>query len=196
MWDALIDHFTRLPFWVKLLTLVLPTLSLIIVIILWIAFSPYSLRSSSFRVQPYQQSGENIAQRDDARSTSERAEFFVEVHFNLWSRHQLDIHNIDMRYEVKGASPGRQTIVFDNGEEEQMDANYHMKFPRKVPQSHVINIWLSRRFQCHPSWLDYYSKVMILFELASSDWEGLKTVSINGKLAPGGKLQELEVQVH
>ena len=205
----MIDQLTKLiPFlnayqtWVKITILVLIfiiiALLFIIIVLLVFYYSPKKVDKASalhemFDVQPIQKPGENIFHIKKQKTIGAIEEFFVKVHFNFWTRHPIEVININMAYSLPIATPGLQKIAFDSnsGEYEELDNSYRMKHRRKFEAGSVTNIFVSRLFNCRRGAADHadYGQVVLNFEIVSSMWKGIKNLQVKGKLEPGGRLK-------
>lgn len=146
-----------------------------------------------------QSQGENIFLIDKKGEPGGLDEFFVKVHFNLWTKYTIEIINVNLSYSLPEASPGRQNISIDGPQDqdvyERLDASYRMMERKRVEERSVSNIFVSRRFVCNHGVADYadYGIVTIDCEVTSPAWEGIKVLTIKGKLSPGGRLDVSEI---
>lgn len=154
-----------------------------------------------FRVYPIQSRGENIFHIDKKGEPGGLDEFFVKVHFNLWTKYAIDIVNINLSYNLPTAMPGPQKISIDGPQDvdvyERLDSSYRMTKRRRIEERSVSNIFVSRRFICNYAVADHadYGIVTIDCEVTSSAWEGIKLLTIKGKLNPGGEFVVSEVTI-
>lgn len=148
-----------------------------------------------FEIRPIQSMGENIFYRFKSGEPGKIEEFFVKVHFNLWTKHSLEIINIDLSYDVRSAWPGHQKIAIDQSEDiyEELDGSFRMKERKQIAAGSVSNIFVSRNFICNFGQSDDFRTVTIDFELASPAWQGIKVLRFKGKLTPLGELQMEEI---
>jgi len=182
------------PTWVQLTVLALVT----VVVALLIIYRPKGevVANRDFQIIPIQSSGENIfsALRDESGRTTNK--FIVKTHFNLWTRHEIEIVNIDLQYDVKNTVSDRPKIAIDQlfGDGlEPTDSSYRMVRRHKVPRNGMANIHLFRKFLLSPNFIGHpanldYGHVTIRFELACSAWRGIRELVVDGKLEPGGEL--------
>lgn len=153
-----------------------------------------------FDIRPIQSLGENIFHIDKKGEVGGLDEFFVKVHFNLWTKYTLEIINIQLSYDLPVAMLTAQMISIDRPQNvyEEVDSSYRMKERRKIGKGTVSNTFVSRRFICNYAAADHadYGTVTLDFEVASPAWEGIKALTVKGKLNPGGRLDVSEVSLH
>lgn len=152
----------------------------------------------SFDIRPIQSMGENIFFIVKKGEPGGFDEFFVKVHFNLWTKYALEIINVDLTYDWQTAMPGPQKISVDRlgNVYEDTDGSYRMTKRRKIDAGRVANIFLSRTFHCNYAGMADYRRVRIDLEVTSSAWDGIKVLTVKGKLNPGGRLDVSEISLH
>lgn len=166
-------------------------LMLIFAIIIYSRSSSISFflsKGDVFRIYPIQKQGENVYYVTDEGKY--RDEFFVKVHFKLWSKFEVSVININMSYYVKSYAQGGQKISIneDGNTYEKIDQSYRMVHP-KVLKSGVNDIFVSRDFRGEPGrgGFDDFKSVHIGIEISSERWKGIKYLIIEGKLGPSGR---------
>jgi len=136
--------------------------------------------------------GENIFCIKNNTDPTGLENFFVKTHFNLWTRYQLRVVNIDLEYETN-AFPDSQSITIDNIQK-KTDASYRMLTPIDLDINKTVNIFISRQFTCKYGRAADYGVITIKLEVGSSLWSGVKKVVVTGKLQPGGVLKSVRIQ--
>lgn len=144
-----------------------------------------------FDVRPVQSQGENIFHIYERGEPLGLDHFFVKVHFNLWTKHALNLINIDLAYDLPEAMPGPQKIAIDSPYYEPLDGSYRMTRRKPIAAGSVIDIFVSRDFVCNHERADYadYGRVTVKLEVSSPAWAGIRTLVITGKLEPGGRFE-------
>ncbi len=141
-----------------------------------------------FRIYPIQKQGENIYYYTD--EGKHRDDFFVKVHFKLWSKFEVRVININLSYDVKSCAEGGQKISIneDGNTYEKIDQTYRMMRPKPL-KSGVNDIFVSRDFRGEPGrgGSDDFKCVRISIELSSECWKGIKYLIIEGKLGGLGR---------
>jgi hypothetical protein len=136
--------------------------------------------TSLFDLKPIQESGVNIYYHNENLD-----EFFVKVHFNLWTRYAIEIINIDLSYPAGGVGHRPKISIDQLGNTfEEVDSAYRMVQRRRVEAGSITNIFVSQTFL---GWSRDYSIVTVAIELASQAWNGIKTLRAKGNLRPGGR---------
>lgn len=140
-----------------------------------------------FTVNPVNTWGENIYTRRQADGIEK---LWVCVHFNLWSKHTVEIVNVDLRYGACDM-PGRQTIVFDSKQPELTDASFRLQHRTRVEAGSVIDVRIGRDFTSKLS--EDYGASTVRFEVSSTEWPGIRHLEVGGRLAAGGELADVKV---
>lgn len=172
------------PLWIRI---VVP---LLIVAGIWllVAFKPQFLHiAEDFELRPIQSTGENIFLLEDDSPYRSSDHFYVAVHFDFWSKHELEILNINLRSGPASSLPRRQRLSIDRASI-SMDASYRLT--RKVPlkANGTINIELDRQFESALDTAKDYPHITVSIEASSPAWQGIRTLVFEGKLEPGGRL--------
>ncbi|MGD2091151.1 MAG: hypothetical protein PVH61_33560 [Candidatus Aminicenantes bacterium] len=151
-----------------------------------------------FDIRPIQEMGSNIFRIVKKGGLGGIDEFFVKVRFNFWTKHPIEIINVNLAYDLSTALSGPQKISFDHQENvyEEMDAFYRMKKRKKIKD--VSYIFISRRFTCEAGAenREYGQQVTIDFEISASAWDGIKVLTFKGKLQTGGELECISLVLH
>jgi hypothetical protein len=172
------------PLWIRILAPVL----IGVAILLLIVFKPQLVDvTKDFQLRPIQSSGENVFHLEDDSPDRQRDPFRVALHFDFWSRHDLEILNVDLRSNPVSASPGRQRVWAD-ATPIPIDASYRLtrKIPLKANSS--INFALDREFTSPRGSAEDYPRVIVTLEVSSPVWRGIRTLLFDGQLQLGGKL--------
>ena len=189
------DILSAYPLWAKLVVLVLLFSSVAILVFAYGKVEPDV--TEVFQIKPVQAQGRNIFHRysDQTHATNER--FFVKVEFNLWSKHEIELINIDVSYDTRNAMPGPQKIALDSKENvyEPLDGSYRMQSRKKIPQNSVVNIFASREFVAPLGSACDYGVVSVAIEFVGANWQGVRILNVAGSLSSGGQWSDLSVNI-
>lgn len=154
--------------------------------------------TESFDIQPIQSSGKNIFHRYHKGEIGGLDKFFVKISFNFWTKHQIEVINIDLSYDVPSAFPGSIKIAIDSDDYEAIDGSYRMSKRVALLANSVTNIFVSREFSCPYAMADHADlrNVTIRIEFVGEGWTGIQELKTIGKIENGGVLNihELSVQ--
>lgn len=97
---------------------------------------------------------------------------------------------MDLSYDALKVTPGPQKISIDRTGNiyEEIDSSYRMKERRKITGGSVANIFVGRDFRGRAA---DYGIVTLNFEVISPAWEDIKVLTVKGRLAPGGRLDDI-----
>jgi hypothetical protein len=190
--SKVLDILVPYPTWVKIIIILL--ILVLLILLVFFRNTDVTIDNTSFKVHPINAPGENIFKEDKDK----KGEFFVTLHFNFWTNHNIEIINIELLYDLSKTLPLKQKIMFDNEKNkyEPMDASYRMINRRQVTKDSVINIRISRRFNCNQVYMEDYKNATVKLEVSSPDWKGLNNLTIQGKLQPGGVFKNPTVKVN
>lgn len=147
-----------------------------------------------FQVKPVQAIGENIYFLEPRQEGDLTEKFYVRVHFNFWTKHPVKIVHVDLGYG-KSSLSGRQAVVFDRMRE-ATDGAGRLQRQREMDAGAVLDVEIHREFESQFSHSRDYDVVMVEFEVASSEWFGIRHLQATGKLTPGGKLGRVKLMWH
>lgn len=140
-----------------------------------------------FKVHPVQSSGENCYQTEGSNGKK----FVVQVHFKLQTKYDIEFGKVDLRYESNNFL-GKRNVIFDNVPQ-KLDGSYYLKIPKKLQANSVLDVVISCVFRGPPQ--DHSGDVTVdIFHVTSPDWEGFRQIEITGKLALGGRLNDIKVK--
>lgn len=144
---------------------------------------------------PINSQGENIFVRVSKGKTPSNCDtFIIKVHFDLWSKYDLDINNIEISYHV---NPFPLEIkIHANDIEQKCGSSDRMITPIKLSEKNTVNLRVWRKFACKYAEADKadYGKVTMKIELLMrSIWSGIKVVYVTGELKPGGHLENINL---
>lgn len=191
----LLEILSAYPEWAKWTVLVLLVAAVAIVIFAYEKVEPDV--KEAFQVNPVQAQGKNIFHHYDGQTPSTNERFFVKVEFNLWSKHEIELINIDTRYDTPNAMPGSQKIALDSKGNvyERLDSSYRMQSRKKIAQNSVVNVFASREFVAPLGSARDYGVVSVVIEFAGAKWKGVRILNVAGSLAAGGEWSNLSVKL-
>ena len=125
-----------------------------------------------------------------AKEGKHHDDFFVRVQFKLWLKFDVNIINIDLKYDVRSCFPGEQKILFNEDDNlyEKIDDSFRMAHPKAL-KSGTNDIFVSRVFRGEPDRgeKDDLKAVTLNIEVSSDHWKGIKHLIIEGKLGGAGR---------
>jgi hypothetical protein len=145
-----------------------------------------------FQIEPIQSSGENFYHLFPRMKGDLTEKFSVCVHFNFWTKHAVQMINVDLQYGTN-SFPGRQTIIL-NGTQEALDESHRLRRHTEINAGAVLNVEIEREFESNFSDSQDYDALRLDFEIASLEWSGIRHLHATAKLAPGGKLENLKLK--
>lgn len=144
------------------------------------------------KVYPINEQGENIFKLEKSDDPKKTEKFLVIVHFNLWTKYQVELINIDLTY-IENAFTSSKDIQINN-KPVNTDNSFRICHSTNVSACGTVNIRLVQKFVCNYDEAKDYQTVTIKFEAASALWSGIKKILITGKLSAGGELNNIRIR--
>ena len=189
------DILSAYSLWAKLAVLVFLIAAVVVLVFAYGKVEPDI--KEVFQIKPVQAQGKNIFHRDSDPTHSTNESFFVKVEFNLWSKDEIELINIDVGYDTPNSMPGSQKIALDSKGNvyEPLDGSYRMHSRKKIPQNSVVNVFASREFVAPLGSARDYGVVSVAIEYAGANWKGVRILNVAGSLGSGGQWSNLSVNI-